>query len=85
MPLTAEEMVAAEAARRMLADPHFNGILDNIVQDAASKAVFSDDLNTREANRQLVLAISRIRGDLQANADAPEADKASEELARTME
>jgi len=85
MPLTADQMVAAAAARRMLEDPHFNGILDHIVQDAAEKAVFLDDAGTREVNRQLVLAINRIRGELQANADAPEADKAAEQQARAME
>jgi hypothetical protein len=85
MALTGEEMTAAAAARRMLDDPHFNGILDHIVKEAAAKAVFNDDAADREANRQLVLAINRVRGQLQANADAPEADKAQEQLARAME
>jgi glutamate 5-kinase len=83
--LTAEQMIQAEAAKRMLADEHFVRILSRIVEDAAEKAVFLEDEPAREANRQLVLAISRIRGELQADADAPEADKAADKLARAME
>jgi hypothetical protein len=85
MPLTAEQLIQAEAAKRMLADEAFVGILNRITADAAEKAVFLEDEPQREANRQLVLAISRIRGELQADADAPEADKQAQQLAREME
>lgn len=85
MPLSPEQMVQAEAAKRMLADAHFLRILDRIVTDAAEKAVFTENPDEREANRQLVLAISRVRGELQADADLPEAVKASDGLAKSME
>ena len=85
MPLTTGQVVAAEAAKRLLADEHFVGILNRITADAAEKAVFLDEPNDREANRQLVLAISRIRGELQADADQPEATRVSDELSRSFE
>ena len=85
MTLSAEEMVAAAAARRLLDDPHFKAIFDKIVADAAEKSIFNDDAAAREANRQLVLAINRIRGELEANAEAPEADRAADQLAKAME
>ena len=78
-------MVQAEAAKRMLADEHFLHILDRIVTDAAEKAVFTENPDEREVNRQLVLAISRVRGELQADADLPEAVKVSDGLAKSME
>lgn len=85
MPLTTEQMIAATAAQRMLADDAFNGILNRIVSDAADKAVFHNEADAREANRQLVLAISRIRGELQADADLPESVKAADLQAKAME
>jgi hypothetical protein len=85
MPLTTEQMTAAQAAKRMLADEAFQGILNRIVADAADKAVFNDDAALREANRQLVLAVTRIRGELQADADLPEALAAAEQEARAFE
>jgi hypothetical protein len=85
VPLSTEQMIAAEAAKRMLQDEHFNRILTRITADAAEKAVFLEDEAVREANRQLVLAISRIRGELQADADAPDADKEATKLAKAME
>jgi hypothetical protein len=85
MALTGAQQIQAEAAKRILADEAFNGVLTRIVTDAAEKAVFLDDEALREANRQLVLAISRIRGELQADAELPEADKAATDLARSME
>jgi hypothetical protein len=85
MPLTTSQVVAAEAARRLLADEAFVGILNRITADAAEKAVFLEQADAREVNRQLVLAISRIRGELQADADAPEATRVSDELSRSFE
>jgi hypothetical protein len=83
--LTTEQVIAANAARRLLDDEHFQRILHRITADAAEKTVWGKDEPTREANRQLVLAISRIRGELEADADAPEADKQADQLARAME
>ena len=85
MTLTAEQMIAATAARRMLDDEHFKAVLDHIVKEAAELAVFSGDANERETGRQTVLAINRIRGQLEANADAPMAEKQAEQMARAME
>lgn len=85
MTLTTEQIKAAGEARRILADVAFQAVLDRIVQDAAEKTVFGHDQMEREANRQLVLAIRRIRGELQADADAPEADRADEARNRAME
>jgi hypothetical protein len=85
MPLTAEQMRAADAARRMLSDESFLTILNRITADAAEKAVFLEDATAREANRQLVLAISRVRGELEADADLPESVKADEARTRAME
>jgi hypothetical protein len=85
VPLTTEQMIAATAAQRMLADDAFTSILNRITADAAEKAVFHNDEAAREANRQLVLAISRIRGELQADADLPESVRAAEAQARAME
>lgn len=85
MTLSAEEMVQATAAQRLLADTAFLRILTRITEDAAEKSVWGPTPDIREANRQLVLAISRIKGELQADADAPEADKADAQRARAME
>ena len=85
MPLTTEQVQAATAAQRLLADAAFGNILNLIVEDAAQKAVFLDDGSQREANRQLVLAISRIRGELQADADLPASVKAADAEARGFE
>lgn len=85
MPLTSEQQIAAIAAQRLLADEAFVGILNRITADAAEKAVFLDEAEAREVNRQLVLAISRIRSELQADADQPEATRVSDELSRSFE
>lgn len=85
MPLTTEQMTAATAAQRLLADEGLRGILNRIVEDAAQKAVFGDSEAAREANRQLVLAISRIRGELQADAELPASERAAEAEAKAFE
>ena len=85
MPLTTEQMQAATAAQRLLADAAFGNILNRIVEDAAQKAVFLDDGIQREANRQLVLAISRIRGELQADAELVQSVKAADAEAKAFE
>lgn len=85
MPLTTEQVVACQAAKRMLADEAFQSVLNRIVADAADKAVFNDDAALREANRQLVIAITRIRSELQADADLPEAMAAAEQEAKAFE
>jgi hypothetical protein len=85
MPLTAEQMIAATAAQRLLSDDAFNRVINRITEDAAEKAVFLDDATQREVNRQLVLAVSRIRGELQADADLPESIKAADQHAKAFE
>jgi hypothetical protein len=78
-------MIAAAAAQRILADEAFQAVLNRIAADAAEKSVFALEGMEREANRQLVLAITRIRGELQADADLPEATKAAEHEAKAFE
>ena len=73
------------AAERLLADPAFTEILDRIVEDAASQALYVDDPAQREASRQMVLAITRIRGELKADAELPESVRDAEILAKSME
>jgi hypothetical protein len=85
MPLTSEQMIAATAAQRLMADDALTSLLNRIVSESAEKAVFLDDATEREVNRQLVLAIARVRGQLQANADLPESVKAADQQAKAFE
>ena len=85
MPLTSEQLVAATAAQRLLADDALTTLLNRITADAAEKAVFLDDGMEREVHRQLVLAIARIRGQMQSDADLPESVKAADQQAKAFE
>jgi hypothetical protein len=85
MPLTAEQVVQAEACRRMLDDPHFQAVLDRIVAEAAGRAMFLEDERQREDNRRVVIAINLIRNELTADAEAVEADRVAEQMNRAME
>jgi hypothetical protein len=85
MPLTAEQVVQAEACRRMLDDPHFQAVLDRIVAEAAGRAMFLEDERQREDNRRVVIAINLIRNELTADAEAVEADRVAERMNRAME
>jgi hypothetical protein len=85
VPLSAERLIQCEAAKRFLADPHFNALIDRIAEEATRNAVFLDDTAAREANRQLVLALRRVWEELQADAEAPEADAAVARHAQSME
>ncbi|HEY2416497.1 MAG TPA: hypothetical protein VGH84_01160 [Steroidobacteraceae bacterium] len=85
MPITSEQMKAAIGARRLQDDEVLQGVLDRIVEDATGQAIYLDDVDNREAARQLVLAVTRLRVHLQADADLPEEIKAHDELARSME
>jgi hypothetical protein len=85
MPLTAEQVVQAEACRRMLDDPAFQAVLDRIVAEAAGRAMFLDDERQREDNRRVVIAINLIRNELTADAEAVEADRVAERMNRAME
>jgi len=40
MPLSAERLIQCEAAKRFIADPHFNALLDRIAKEATHNAVF---------------------------------------------
>jgi hypothetical protein len=85
MPLTAEQVVQAEACRRMLDDPAFQAVLDRIVAEAAGRAMFLDDERQREDNRRVVIAINLIRNEITADAEAVEADRVTEQMNRVME
>jgi hypothetical protein len=85
MPLTTDQMLAATTAQRLMADDGFQSLLNRITATAAEHAVFSGNETEREVNRQLVLAINRIRTELQADADLPEAMKEADALAKSME
>ncbi len=85
MTLSAERLIQCEAAKRFIADPHFNALLDRIAEDATRNAIFLDDAPRREASRQLILAIKRVWEELQADAEAPEADAAATQHAQSME
>lgn len=85
MPLTAEEMVAATACRRMLEDEQFNAVLNAIVEESAERAMFLDRPEDREAYRLRVVTVARIRQEILARAQLPEVDAAEAALARSME
>ena len=85
MTLSAERLIQCEAAKRFLADPHFNALIDRIAEEATRNAVFLDDALNREANRQLVLALRRVWEELQADAEAHEADAVVARHAQSME
>ena len=85
MPLTAEQVVQAEACRRMLDDPAFQAVLDRIVAEAAGRAMFLDDERQREDNRRVVIDINLIRNEITADAEAVEADRVAERMNRAME
>jgi hypothetical protein len=85
MPLTVEQIRLARAARRMLDDDQFQAVLDNVVAAAAGHALFLDQPDAREQARQMVIAVSRIRNELQAAAELPEDDRTADVLARSME
>jgi hypothetical protein len=83
--LTAEQVVQAEACRRMLDDPAFQAVLDRIVAEAAGRAMFLEDERQREDNRRVVIAINLIRNEITADAEAVEADRVAEQMNRVME
>jgi hypothetical protein len=83
--LTAEQVVQAEACRRMLDDPAFQAVLDNIVAEAGWRAMFLEEAGQREDNRRLVIAVNVIRIAIKADAEAVEADRAAEQMNRAME
>ena len=85
MPLSAERLIQCEAAKRFIADPHFNALLDRIAEEATRNAVFLDDATPREASRPFILAINRVSEELHADAEAPEADAAATLHAQSME
>ena len=85
MTLSAERLIQCEAAKRFIADPHFNALLDRMANEATKNAVFLEDASNREAARQLVLALRRIWQELQADAEAPEADAAATLHSQSME
>jgi DNA-binding FrmR family transcriptional regulator len=85
MTLTRDEMVAAQAAQRLLDDEHLKRIFNRIAEDAGEAMILAESADAREASRQMVLALRRIRGEMEADAQMPEADKEAEQHARAME
>ena len=85
MTLSAERLIQCEAAKRFIADPHFNALINRLADEATKNAIFLDEAPAREACRQLVLALSRIWQELEADAEAPEADAAATLHAQSME
>lgn len=85
MPLTPEQMRQAHAARRAIEDPDLQAAFDVIVEEAAQAAIYGTVRRGREGGRFMVLAITRLRGRLKEIAEAPDAEKQAEELARTFE
>jgi len=83
--LTTDQIVAAEGAKRLLADPIFNGAIDELIRDATQKSVILDDAVQREANRQMVLAMMRFRGALEAAVDAVEAARDEADRVKAFE
>jgi hypothetical protein len=83
--LTTEQIVAAEGAKRLLADPIFNGAIDEVVRDATQKAIILDDPVERENNRHLVLALGRFRGSLEAAVEFVESAKTMADRAKSFE
>ena len=84
VPLTTEQMTAATAAQRLLGDEGCGGPEPNCGGRGA-EGVFLGEAAAREANRQLVLAVSRIRGELQADAELPGSQKAADAEAKAFE
>ncbi len=85
MPLTTDQIIAAEGAKRLLADPIFNDTLDTLIADATQKAIIADAEIEREANRQMVLALGRFRGALEAAVDYVNAARDDESRAKAHE
>ena len=70
----------------MLADDHFLAIFDRITRTRRkSRSFFERCAGTRGQSAAVVLAISRIMGELKADAELPDAVRASDEHARAME
>jgi hypothetical protein len=85
MPLSAEQMRQAIQARRLQDDEALQAVLDRIREEAKNHAVYLDNPGGREGARMLVLAVDCLRATLQGDAEAPEAERAAETLARSLE
>lgn len=85
MPLSAKEIADALRAKRLLADPIFADTLNEMVQIETERAILIDDPVQREASRQIVLAIGRIRATLEATVAIAESQTEHDALAREME
>jgi hypothetical protein len=83
--LTTDQIVAAEGAKRLLSDKIFNDVLNTLIEDATTKAIIADDVVQREANRQMVLALGRFRGALEAAVDYVDAARDEAERVKAFE
>lgn len=84
-PTVSEKLLAQEGAKRLLADPVLQQLFDALVADATMQAIFLADAAEREAQRQIVLAIGRIRGALEVAATWREQQQAEERRATSFE
>lgn len=84
-PSVSEKLLASEGARRLLVDPVLKDLLDALIADATQRAIFLDDPAQREAERQIVLAIGRVRGALEVAATWQEQEAASKRSERSFE
>jgi len=62
--VTTEQLVAANAAARLQDDPVLQGALDEIVREETLRAIKLADPGERERARMMVLAVERLREDL---------------------
>lgn len=84
-PTVSEKLLAAEGAKRLLADPTLQGLFDALIQDATQQAIFLTDPAEREAQRQLVLAIGRVRAALEVASTWREQEAAEQQRTKSFE
>jgi len=64
--VTTEQLVAANGAERLLADPVLQGALDEIIRNETERAILLADPAERERARLTVLTVQRLRNDLRS-------------------
>lgn len=83
--LLGEVLSFTEAAKRLSADEQLNALFDAMIADATHGVVFNDDAANREACRQLVLAIGRVRANLEFAANWRAEREAEERRTKSFE
>ena len=84
-PSVSEKLLASEAAKRLIADPTLQQLFDALIADSTQQAIFLDDPAQREAQRQMVLAIGRVRAALEVAATWREQEAAEAQRSRSFE